>query len=77
MVKVVIATPEMLVTDDFVELAAVKWKIMVVDKAHRMKNHNSKLAKNLRDNRFAFKNFLLLTEMRYASCSLCNYNIVR
>ena len=35
MVEVVITTPEMLVTDDFKELAAIKWEILVVDEAHR------------------------------------------
>ena len=60
MVQVVITTPEMLVTDDFAELAAVKWEILVVDEAHRLKNHNSKLANNLRE-RFEFKHSLLLT----------------
>jgi len=35
MVEVVITTPEMLVTDDFKELAAVEWEILVVDEAHR------------------------------------------
>lgn len=33
--KVVITTPEMLVTDDFKELAAIEWEILVVDEAHR------------------------------------------
>ena len=61
MVDVVITTPEMLVTDDFSELSAVKWEILVVDEAHRLKNHNSKLAQNLRDDRFEFKHSLLLT----------------
>eukprot|EP00804_Cyclotella_cryptica_P025678 CCRYP_002891-RD/>CCRYP_002891-RD protein AED:0.05 eAED:0.05 QI:284/1/1/1/1/1/17/975/2223 len=60
MVEVVITTPEMLVTDDFKELAAVQWEILIVDEAHRLKNHNSKLAKNLRDS-FEFKHSLLLT----------------
>ncbi|KAL7538247.1 hypothetical protein ACHAXR_009189, partial [Thalassiosira sp. AJA248-18] len=61
MVEVVITTPEMLVTEDFAELAAVKWEILVVDEAHRLKNHNSKLAQNLRDSRFEFNHSLLLT----------------
>lgn len=92
MVEVVITTPEMLVTDDFKELAAIQWEILVVDEAHRkscafevvlaaveslpacthtntnlrltlpgLKNHNSKLAKNLRDESFDFKHSLLLT----------------
>lgn len=61
MVEVVITTPEMLVTEDFTELMAVKWEILVVDEAHRLKNHNSKLAQNLRDKRFEFNQSLLLT----------------
>ena len=64
MVEVVITTPEMLVTEDFAELAAVKWEILVVDEAHRLKNHNSKLAQNLRDSRFEFQHSLLLTGVR-------------
>lgn len=61
MVDVVITTPEMLVTEDYAELAAIKWEILVVDEAHRLKNHNSKLAQNLRDSRFEFNRSLLLT----------------
>ena len=64
MIEVVITTPEMLVTEDFAELAAVKWEILVVDEAHRLKNHNSKLAQNLRDDRFEFNHSLLLTGVR-------------
>ena len=61
MVDVVITTPEMLVCDDFTELMAVKWELLVVDEAHRLKNHSSKLAVNLRDDRFDFGRTLLLT----------------
>jgi chromodomain-helicase-DNA-binding protein 7 len=64
MVEVVITTPEMLVTDDFTELMAIKWEILVVDEAHRLKNHNSKLAQNLRDSRFEINHTLLLTGVR-------------
>jgi chromodomain-helicase-DNA-binding protein 7 len=64
MVEVVITTPEMLVTEDYSELAAIKWEILVVDEAHRLKNHNSKLAQNLRDSRFEFNRSLLLTGVR-------------
>ena len=49
------------VCDDFKELAAIEWEILVVDEAHRLKNHNSKLARNLRDQSFEFKHSLLLT----------------
>ena len=61
MVQVVITTPEMLVTDDFMELAAVRWELLVVDEAHRLKNHASKLAANLRHDSFVFQHKLLLT----------------
>jgi chromodomain-helicase-DNA-binding protein 7 len=61
MTQVIITTPEMLVTDDFNELTAVEWELLVVDEAHRLKSHSSKLAVNLRDDRFVFKNTLLLT----------------
>lgn len=61
MAQVVITTPEMIVTDDFVELTCVEWEAVVIDEAHRIKNHNSKLAMNLRDNRFTFEHVVLLT----------------
>lgn len=61
MAQVVITTPEMLVTDDFAELTNVNWEVLVVDEAHRLKNHNSRLATNLRDKRFDFGFTLLLT----------------
>ncbi len=70
MVEVVITTPEMLVTDDFTELMAVRWEILVVDEAHRLKNHNSKLAQNLRDPRFVFNRSLLLTGVRFFLLSM-------
>jgi len=70
MVEVVITTPEMLVTDDFAELAAIKWEVLVDDEAHRLKNHNSKLAQNLRDQRFEFNQSLLLTGVSYSFCRL-------
>lgn len=61
MTQVVITTPEMLVTEDFSELKAVKWDVLVVDEAHRLKNHNSKLALNLRADDFDFNHSVLLT----------------
>jgi SNF2 family DNA or RNA helicase len=61
MVDVVITTPEMMIGDDHAELAAVEWEALVVDEAHRMKNHNSKLAMNLRDDKFTFLHKILLT----------------
>jgi SNF2 family DNA or RNA helicase len=61
MVQVVITTPEILVAEDWKELTAVKWEVLVVDEAHRLKNHNSKLALNLRTDTFSFKHKILLT----------------
>lgn len=61
MATVVITTPEMMVADDWAELAAVRWEVLVVDEAHRLKNHNSKLAQNLRRKEFQFAYRLLLT----------------
>lgn len=61
MMDVLITTPEMLVTDDFVELTAIRWEVLIVDEAHRLKNFNSKLAVNLRDKRFSFQHKILLT----------------
>lgn len=61
MARVVVTTPEMLVADDWNELAAVEWEVLVVDEAHRLKNHNSKLAVTLRKAEFTFKHKILLT----------------
>ncbi|GAX26228.1 chromodomain-helicase-DNA-binding protein 7 [Fistulifera solaris] len=61
MVDVVITTPEMIVADDYAELTAIEWELVVVDEAHRLKNRSSKLAVNLRDERFEFASKLLLT----------------
>lgn len=61
MVDVVITTPEMLITEDFVEFTAVEWDLLVVDEAHRLKSHSSKLASNLRHGDFVFRHKLLLT----------------
>ena len=61
MVEVVITTPEIIVKEDFSELCAVPWEVMVVDEAHKLKNFNSKLATSLRSNRFHFNRTLLLT----------------
>lgn len=61
MFDVLITTPEMIVADDFAELTVIQWELLVVDEAHRLKNHNSKLAVSLRDKRFKFEHTLLLT----------------
>ncbi|OEU14438.1 SNF2_N-domain-containing protein [Fragilariopsis cylindrus CCMP1102] len=51
----------MLVADDWTELSYVKWSVLVVDEAHRLKNHNSKLALNMRKEQFKFQHKILLT----------------
>jgi len=61
MVQVVITTPEYLIADDYSELEALDWEVLVVDEAHRLKNHASKLAVNLRNDGFRFGNILCLT----------------
>mmetsp|Transcript_21082 Transcript_21082/g.58594 ORF Transcript_21082/g.58594 Transcript_21082/m.58594 type:complete len:2371 (-) Transcript_21082:379-7491(-) len=61
MATVVVTTPEMLVADDWAELTHVKWQLLVVDEAHRLKNHNSKLAATMRKEQFRFEHKILLT----------------
>ena len=61
MVDVVITTPEMITSEDYNELASIQWEALVVDEAHRMKNHNSKLGVNLRSEKFSFRHKILLT----------------
>ena len=55
MVEVVITTPEMIVADDFKELAAIQWEILVVDEAHR------KLCKIFMDKYYAFSQTWIAT----------------
>ena len=72
MVSVVIITPEMLVTDDFSELASIEWELVVVDEAHRLKNHSSNLAVNLRDEQFKCnKIFEGWDGDKYCACDGC------
>lgn len=61
MVDVLITTPEIMVAADAGELASVEWDVLVVDEAHRLKNHNSKLAETLRSSKFTFHHRILLT----------------
>ncbi|CAI5728296.1 unnamed protein product [Hyaloperonospora brassicae] len=57
---VLITTFEMASAIDLYKLAQIKWQLMVVDEAHRLKNRNSKLSVILRT-RFTYENMLLLT----------------
>jgi len=61
MVEVVITTPEIITSDDYPELCAVPWEVMVVDEAHKLKSFTSKFNTCLRSERFRFKQTLLLT----------------
>jgi SNF2 family DNA or RNA helicase len=61
MIDVVVTSPEMMIADDAVELAAIHWEVLVVDEAHRLKNYSSKLAIGLRSEKFTFRHRLLLT----------------
>ncbi|GLE06032.1 hypothetical protein PINS_up015243 [Pythium insidiosum] len=47
-------------TPDFSRLGRVKWQLLVVDEAHRLKNRSSKLSVTIRKN-FTYDNILLLT----------------
>lgn len=61
MVDVVITSPEVMICDDSSELTSVKWEALIVDEAHRLKNHKSKLAVSLRNNKYKFRHRILLT----------------
>jgi SNF2 family DNA or RNA helicase len=61
MIDVVITSPEIMIADDANELSAVQWELLVVDEAHRLKNHRSKLSIGLRGEKFTFRNRILLT----------------
>jgi SNF2 family DNA or RNA helicase len=65
--EVVITTPETLTGNDsrnssriVRELAKIAWDVVVVDEAHKIKNHDSKFTSVLRDE-FTFKACALLT----------------
>lgn len=61
MVQVVVTTPEMMIAEDAGQLSYIKWELLVVDESHRLKNHNSKVAVGLRDEKFKFNHKVLLT----------------
>lgn len=63
-VDVVITSPEMCMTADDGRgmriLSKINWEVMVLDEAHRLKNHDSKLTTALRT-QFAYSSTVLLT----------------
>ena len=61
MIDVVITSPEVMTADDANELTAVQWELLVIDEAHRLKNHKSKLSIGLRGDKFTFRHRILLT----------------
>ena len=60
MVQCVITTPEVFL-NDFTELSSLRYEVIVVDEAHRLKNHSSKFRNHLLDPRLKYKQSLLLT----------------
>jgi SNF2 family DNA or RNA helicase len=42
------------------ELSSIYWEMLVIDEAHKIKNHSSKLSTTLREE-YRFRNSLLLT----------------
>jgi chromodomain-helicase-DNA-binding protein 7 len=57
--NVLLTTFEMLLAEDWNDLARIEWKVVVIDEAQRLKNQNSKLLQNLRY--FNFDHRVLLT----------------
>lgn len=56
-IEVVVTTPEVCMTK---ELTKICWDIVIVDEAHKLKNHESKISSTLRDD-FDYRNCILLT----------------
>ena len=65
--QVIITTYELILKDAAI-LNQIKWNYMMVDEAHRLKNHESALYQEM--TQFHFKNRLLITG-DYASCAQC------
>ena len=63
-IQVVVTSFEMAVHRDAVrgqrELSQIYWEMMIIDEAHKIKNHSSKLSVTLREE-YKFRNSLLLT----------------
>ena len=66
--EIVITTPETCMASDCTstngrmsrELSQIDWDLLVVDEAHKLKNHSSKLCTTIRED-FSYQNCLLLT----------------
>jgi len=58
-----VTTYETILTDSEY-LGAVPWKVLIIDEAHRLKNANSKLSRQLRDFRFDFATLLTGTPIQ-------------
>jgi chromodomain-helicase-DNA-binding protein 7 len=56
---ILLTTYEMLLAEDWTELAKIVWPVVIIDEAQRLKNHNSKLLQNLKH--FTFQHRILLT----------------
>ncbi|XP_010132232.1 PREDICTED: transcription activator BRG1-like, partial [Buceros rhinoceros silvestris] len=64
--NVLLTTYEYIIKDKHI-LAKIRWKYMIVDEGHRMKNHHCKLTQNKLPELWALLNFLLPTIFK--SCS--------
>lgn len=60
--QVIITTYELVLKDASI-LNHIKWNYMMVDEAHRLKNHESALYQEM--TQFSFKNRLLITGLYY------------
>ena len=66
--EIVVTTPETSMAIDFKagsgrnlrELSKIEWDLLIVDEAHKLKNHSSKFCRVLREE-YSFRNSLLLT----------------
>jgi chromodomain-helicase-DNA-binding protein 7 len=73
---VLLTTYEMLMAEDWTELAKINWRAVVVDEAQRLKNTNSRLAVNLRKFKVEFRVLLTGTPIQNNTAelwSLLNY----
>jgi len=63
--QVIITTYELVLKDASI-LNQIKWNYMMVDEAHRLKNHESALYQEM--TQFSFKNRLLITGQPLTTC---------